>query len=339
MINRDFKIKERSVGGGARPYIIAEIGSNFDQSLDLARRLIDECAAAGVDAVKFQLFRAGGMYPEGSELYDIFKSIELSPDWLVPLKEHADGCGVHFLASPFDQLSVDRLVDIGVPAMKLASSETTKLGFVQYVASKNMPVLMSTGMCDLVDVIEGVNACKRVGNDDIGVLQCGARYPLPVEQSNLQAIDMMRELFGCPVGFSDHTEGLVAAIAATARHAAIIEKHVTLDRSSAGPDHFFALETKDLGEFVRSICDAHAALGNGEKEMLAEEKEVGRREGLHASRDLKKGETISESDFVKSRPAIGMRSRYAETVVGAIAKNDIEKNQPIFWDAIIPSVE
>jgi len=164
MLDLEFSINGRSIGVDAKPYIIAEIGSNFDQSLDLAKQLIDESAAAGADAVKFQLFQAKEMYPEGTELYYIFKFIELCPDWLATLKDHADGCGVHFLASPFDTLSVDRLVEVGVPAMKIASSETTKLGFVEYVAAQKVPVMMATGMCDLIDVIEAVNACKRGNN-------------------------------------------------------------------------------------------------------------------------------------------------------------------------------
>jgi len=337
MLDLEFSINGRSIGVDAKPYIIAEIGSNFDQSLDLAKQLIDESAAAGADAVKFQLFQAKEMYPEGTELYDIFKSIELCPDWLATLKDHADGCGVHFLASPFDTLSVDRLVEVGVPAMKIASSETTKLGFVEYVAAQKVPVMMATGMCDLIDVIEAVNACKRGNNTAVALLQCGTRYPLPSYQANLRVMERFQDIFGGPVGLSDHTEGQVTAIAAVARGASVIEKHVTLDRNSKGPDHFYAMETKELGPFIRALHEAQAALGNGEKEMLVEEKEAGRREGLHAARDLKVGEIISADDLVVRRPAAGVRARYFETIIGAKVKHNITCDQPVLWDDITPA--
>ncbi len=339
MLNRTFRVGDKTVGAGASPYVIAEIGSNFDQSLDTAKRLIDECADAGADAVKFQLFRAELMYPKGTTLYDIFKSIELSPDWLPELSAHADGCGVHFLASPFDPQSVDCLSDIGVPAMKIASSETTKLGLVEYIAAKNVPIFLSTGMCDLIDVIEAVKACQRAHNHDVALLQCGARYPLPVAQANLRVMEKFRDMFDAPVGFSDHTEGQVAALAAVALGANVIERHVTLDRKSDGPDHFFAMETRELKEFVKNLHDAFAARGSSEKEMLQEEKEVGRREGLYAVRKLEKGAVITADDITKRRPATGIRARYFDAVIGAKVINGIEEDQPIIWSDISPDAK
>jgi len=334
MSNTSFLIDGREVGRTKPPYIIAEIGSNFDQSLSVARQLIDECAEAGVDAVKFQLFQAENMYPESSELYGIFKSIELPPDWLPDLRSHATNRGVHFLASPFDCVCVDRLVDVGVPALKVASSETTKLGLVQYMASKGLPMLVSTGMCDLVDVSEAVTACERAGNRSIALLQCGARYPLPIAESNLAVMATFHNLFGCPVGFSDHTEGSTACITAVGLGASIIEKHVTLDRNSDGPDHFFAMETRELKGFVLALKDAHTAIGGGRKDMLDEERSVGRRDGLYAARALKTGDVLSIDDISIQRPAVGIRGRYCDAALGAIVNTNIADGEPIRWEDI-----
>ena len=335
MSNPSFLIDGREVGGTRPPYIIAEIGSNFDQSMDTARRLIDECAEAGADAVKFQLFQAGNVYPEGSELYDIFKSIELSPDWLPDLRDHAVSRGVHFLASPFDDICVDRLVDVGVPALKVASSETTKLGLVQYIASKGLPMLVSTGMCDLVDVSEAVAACERSNNYNIALLQCGARYPLPIAECNLAVMKTFSNLYGCPTGFSDHTEGATACITAVALGASVIEKHVTLDRNSDGPDHFFAMETSELKHFIRDLKESRIALGNGRKEMLTEEKAVGRRDGLYARRNIKTGEILVADDIMVQRPACGIRARYHDAVIGSTARKDIAADIAIEWGDIL----
>ena len=329
-----FNIGNASIAAGGRPFIIAEAGSNFNQSLDTALRLVDTAAECGADAVKFQLFRAEELYPAGSEMHKIFKSVELNPDWVPRIAAHAAARGIQFFASAFDRKSVDVLDAAGAPAYKIASSETTNIPLLSYIAAKGKPLVVSTGMCDMVDVAEAVNACEGAGNRSIALLQCVAMYPLPPELVNLRVMDLLGEVFGCPVGFSDHTLGIGPSIAAVARGAAIIEKHFTLDRKAEGPDHFYALEPAELKALVTGAREAHAALGRPVKEMAPEERRLGRREGLYAARPIARGSTLAAEDVAARRPALGLRSRYRDTVIGAVATRDIERDAPLSWDML-----
>lgn len=332
MLKNELTIAGTPVGSFADPFIIAEAGSNFNQSLDTARRLIEAAADAGVNAVKFQLFRADFLYPNGGELYDIFKSIELDPDWVPELAQHAQGCGIHFMASAFDNASIGTLEAVDVSAHKIASSETTDLQFVHRVAKTGKPVIISTGMCDMVDVEEAVNVCLGVGNTQVILMQCGAMYPLLPELANLRVISSFAARFGCPTGFSDHTLGQSTATAAIGLGASVFEKHFTLDRNAEGPDHFYALEPEELKSYAASIREAHQALGSPVKEMLPKERELGRREGLYAVRAMAKGEVVTAEDVDSRRPAIGLRARYAPVVVGATLAVPVEKDQALVWN-------
>lgn len=334
MLKNELNIAETRVAGDAAPYIIAEIGSNFDKNLDKAKRMIDVAKEAGADAIKFQLFRADVLYPNRDGLYDIFKSIELDAEWVPLLSKHANEQGLHFMASAFDMGSVNVLEEANVPAHKVASSETTNLGFLHKLAATGKPIIISTGMCDMVDVEEAVNACLGAGNNQIVLLQCGAMYPLPNQLVNLRVIQTLAKRFGCPVGFSDHTLGQTAAVAAVGLGATVFEKHFTLDKTGSGPDHFYALEPEELKSYVAAIHDAHEALGSGEKEMLPKEKELGRREGLYLVRDMARGQSIAAADITAKRPAVGLRARYASAVVGATLLLDAEKGQPLTWDML-----
>ena len=334
MLKSEFKIGGTTVGAGATPYLIAEVGSNFDKDLDKARKLIDVAKQAGANAVKFQLFRADVLYPNRDGLYDIFNSIELAAEWVPLLDRHAREQGLHFMASAFDMGSVDVLEAVKTPSHKVASSETTNLGFLHKLASTGKPMIISTGMCDMVDIEEAVNICLGAGNDEVVLLQCGAMYPLPNELANLRVIQSLAKRFNCPVGFSDHTLGQVAAITAVGIGATVFEKHYTLDKKSAGPDHFYALEPNELTSYITAIREAHEALGSGEKQMLPKERELGRREGLYLARKMSKGETITSADILIKRPALGLRARYAETVVGAKLSQAVEKDQALNWDVL-----
>ena len=334
MLKDTFKIENVEVGREARPYVIAEVGSNFDNDFDKALKLIDIASKAGANAVKFQLFRADVLYPQRDGLYDLFKSIELSAEWVPQLEKHARQQELHFMASAFDMLSIKVLEEAKVPGHKIASSETTNLSFVHHVASTGKPIFISTGMCDMIDVEEAVNACCGAGNNQIVLMQCGAMYPLPHELVNLRVIKSFAQRFKCPVGFSDHTLGQVAAMAAVGLGATVFEKHFTLDKSSCGPDHFYALEPEELKAYISSIREAHAALGSQEKQLLPAEREFGRRAGLYMARSMSKGETIAPGDIVIKRPALGLRERYASMVVGATLLCALEKDQPLDWSVL-----
>ncbi|WP_419902609.1 N-acetylneuraminate synthase family protein [Kiloniella sp.] len=331
MQKKNVMINDTVVGDNAAPYVIAEAGSNFNQDLNTARSMIDVAADAGANAVKFQLFRANFLYPDGGELHDIFKSIELNPEWVPLLAEHAKKRGIHFMASAFDTTSLDVLESVDVPTHKIASSETTNLQFLHYAALTGKPIIISTGMCDMVDIEEAVNVCRATGNNNIILMQCGAMYPLPSELANLRVITTLENRFGCPTGFSDHTLGQTASIAAVGLGANIFEKHFTLDRNSEGPDHFYALEPAELKAYVDGIHEAYQSLGCAEKEMLPKEREIGRREGLYLIRDMAEGDVITASDLDVKRPALGLRERYAPSVVGARLTVALKAGVPLTW--------
>lgn len=334
MLNREFKIAARPVGESHSPYVIAEVGSNFNQSLDVARRLIDVASQAGADAVKFQLFRADKLYPDGGKMHDIFKSIELDAEWVPRLMEEARSRGLQFFASAFDSDSVKSLAAAGVPAIKVASSETTNLPLLRQMAAVGVPVILSTGMCDSVDVEEAVAICEAAGNHDVALLQCGAMYPLPQELVNLRVMNGFTRRFACPVGYSDHTLGVLAGAVAVGAGAVVLEKHFTLDRKMDGPDHFYALEPAELKAYIESVRQAHAMLGDGIKDLLPEERKVGRRDGLHATADLDSGQVLTLKDIEVRRPATGIRARHLGAVVGARLKTKVGKGEPLRWEDI-----
>ena len=334
MLKNELNINGSAVGGTSVPYVIAEVGSNFDQNLDKARKLIDVANKCGANAVKFQLFRADVLYPNHDGLYDMFKSIELDAELVPVLDKHARDQGLCFMASAFDMGSVDVLEAVNAPAHKVASSEATNLGFLHKLASTGKPMIISTGMCDMVDVEEAVNTCLGAGNSQVVLLQCGAKYPLPNELVNLRVIQSLARRFNCPVGFSDHTLSQVAAITAVGLGATVFEKHFTLDKKGAGPDHFYALEPDELKSYITAIREAHDALGSGEKQMLPKEREQGRREGLYLARNMAKGEIITSADIVVKRPAVGLRARYASAVIGASLSQAGKKDQPLSWDTL-----
>ncbi len=334
MTNKTLTIGSHRIDADCEPFVIAEAGSNFNQSLDTAKRLIDVASESAADAVKFQLFRAEALYPPGTKMYEIFKSVELSADWLVPLSEHARDAGVHFTASAFDTHSLAALEAIGVPLHKVASSETTNLRLLAAMAATGKPLLISTGMCEMSDIAEAVSLCRGVGNNNLVLLQCGSLYPLPPDQANLRVLNSFQASFDIQPGFSDHTLGSATAAAAVALGARIVEKHFTLDRTMEGPDHSYALEPKELHDYVATVKEAFSALGSPLKTMLKEERSVGRRDGLYAARQIVGGAEISSADVVTQRPATGIDARYAGIVIGSKAAREIAEGQPISWELL-----
>lgn len=334
MLTKRFDVSSREIVAGGKPYVIAEAGSNFNQSLDTAKRLIDVAADARADAVKFQLFSAQKLYPAGGPVYEIMKSVELNPDWVPKLLEHAKSRSLAFLASAFDLGSLEILEAAGVAAHKVASSEAVNLPLLAAMARTGKPIFFSTGMCDLADISLALETIKSEGNNNVSLMQCGARYSLPDEQVNLRVIQTYAAAFGGPVGFSDHTLARDAAVAAVALGAVTFEKHFTLDRKSEGPDHFYALEPGELSDYVAALHRTYAALGDGEKAMLPEEREVGRRDGLHMRRAIAAGEKLSSDDIEVRRPAIGMRGRDLAHAIGAVARHKIEAGAPLKWTDI-----
>lgn len=334
MLAEKFKVAGRPVERGGKPYVIAEAGANFNQSLDIAKRLIDAAAEAKADAVKFQLFKARELVSEAAEGFDVLKSVELNPDWVPVLAEHAKSRSLPFLASAFSLDALAVLEAVGVPAHKVASSEVLNLPLLAAMARTGKPIFLSTGMSDLADIALALEVIASEGNDKVSLMHCYARYPLPESEANLRVIETLSRAFGGPVGYSDHTLTRKSSVAAVALGAVTFEKHFTLDKKSEGPDHFFALEPKELADYVSAIHETHAALGDGIKTLHAEEQNGRRREGLHARRKISAGQKLTREDIEVRRPATGIRSRDHVLVLGAAARNTIEAGEPVRWTDI-----
>ena len=321
-------------------YVIAEIGSNHAGSFSRAVEMIEKCARCGVNAVKFQLFQAdklvaridlpetrmyGQFAKHGRRAHSMFQKVELPVSWLRDLKSCSDDNNVDFLATPFDESGADILAETGVPAIKVASFELTHTPLLKHIGGLGVPVLLSTGMADLIEIELAIDAVNAGGEDRIALFHCGIGYPVDPATVNLRAMETMRRAFGCPVGYSDHSLGLSVPFAAAAMGAAMYEKHVTMEGASS-PDHEFALDLKDLSLLVEGIHECEAVLGTGEK-MCEPSEEIFRRRGrrsLFVTRDLKKGDLFSEDSLAVLRPGTGLQPCIYEEVLGARATKDIK---------------
>jgi len=345
-------IGDRSVGQAEPCFIIAEAGSNHDRDIDQALGLIDVAAEAGADAVKFQVFSADKIAADtkssiasldqdkfgsyAKSLYELYKTMELPPDWLPKLKKHADKCGIMFAATPFDEEAVDQLNELNVPFFKIASFEIVHLPLIRYVASKGKPLILSTGMATMEEIDEAVEAVKKEHNDQYALLHCGIEYPPKMEDIHLAAMEAMRGRFACTIGYSDHTLGVTVPVAAVARGATIIEKHFTLDKALPGPDHSFALSPTELKSMVVAIRDVEKAIGRSEKQPVEREQiylSRGRR-SLFAKVDIEAGTVITKEMISILRPGIGLMPKYLDRVIGKKARSRIVQAEPITWETI-----
>ena len=346
------KIKNFMIGLGNPCFIIAEAGVNHNGDMKLAHKLIDAAAKAGADAVKFQSFiTADIVTPEAQKAryqvettgqnggqFAMLKKLELSKDQQKELKSHCDEAGILYLCTPYEERSADLLEKISVAAYKIASTDTSNIPFLRYLARKDIPVILSTGMSSLGEVEESVNELKLYGLDGkIIILQCTSEYPAPVKDINLRAMKTMELAFGCPVGFSDHTPGIGASPWAVAAGACVIEKHFTLDRNMTGPDHPASIEPNELAELVRTIRNVEAALGDGIKRPMPSElpNKTRMQKSLVAIRSIAAGETILETDLTSKRPGNGLPPKWFDRVVGKKAARQIQKEETLELNSII----
>ena len=346
MSHRTVFIGDVAVGEGQPCFIIAEVGSNHDNDLDQAKRLIDAAAEAGVDAVKFQTFRAaehysrytpGFEYLNSQDTFGLIQSLEMDRSWHAVLKEHAEAQAIAFFSSPCDPDAVEELAALETVAYKVASFDLPDIDLIGQMARTGKPVILSTGMANKDDIIRGVSACRSSGNEQIVLLQCTSLYPAPTHLSNLRAMATMSNDFECLVGYSDHTEGDSVAVASVAMGACMLEKHFTLDSSLPGPDHSFAIEPNALAALVSKVREVESALGDGYKDGPREEEremfEKGRR-SLHTKVDIAAGQIIETSMLTVKRPGLGISPAQQSEVIGRVAKMDIAADHWITWDMI-----
>lgn len=326
------RIGPRSIGGGG-VFVIAEAGVNHDGSVAVAHRLVDAAADAGADAVKFQTFDPESLASAGAPLAEyqqvgdraatdqreMLARLALPADSWEGLQAHARDRGILFLSSPFDDASAGLLDRLDVQAIKVPSGELTNLPFLARLARYGRPLLVSTGMADIREVADAVDAIRAAGDPGLALMHCVSTYPAESGDANLRAIQTLRAAFSVPSGWSDHTLGVAVPVAAAALGASIIEKHLTLDRTRAGPDHQASLEPSSFAEMVRHLRVAVAALGSGRKEPVAAERGIAAvaRKSIHWRRSLGVGELVGEDDLTLLRPGTGlMPGRLSELVGG-----------------------
>jgi N,N'-diacetyllegionaminate synthase len=335
-----------------RTFVIAEAGVNHNGDLGLARALVDAAAGAGADAVKFQTFSADRLVTRTAATAEyqrratggqqsqhaMLEALELSPAHHEALLAQATGRGIEFMSTPFDPESARFLKRLGVRRLKVSSGDLTNLPMLEVVGGLGLPVILSTGMGDMDEVEAAVTTLRGAGLADLTLLQCVSNYPADPADANLRVMDAYASAFGVAVGLSDHTPGIVVAIAAVARGAACVEKHLTLDRSLPGPDHQASLEPGEFKAMVAAIRDVERALGDGVKRPAPGELAIRSvaRKSLVAARDIPAGATIGVEDIVILRPGTGLPPSALPQVVGRRAARPIGHHTPITLEMLVP---
>jgi N-acetylneuraminate synthase/N,N'-diacetyllegionaminate synthase len=316
--------------------IIAEAGVNHNGDFENAKKLVLAAANAGADYVKFQTFRAdklvskdaqkagyqkANLKEDGDSQYDMLKKLEMSEAWHYELIKFANECGIKFLSTGFDEDSIDFLDSLNIDLFKVPSGEITNKPYLDHVAKKGKPIVLSTGMSNLQEIIDAVKVLQKhqITKNNITILHCNTEYPTPMQDVNLFAMKTIHNKLGVKVGYSDHTLGIEVSIAAVALGATIIEKHFTLNRNLPGPDHLASLEPDELKSMVQAIRNIEIAIsGNGEKEPS--ESEINNisiaRKSIHIAKDLPNGHIITERDLIALRPGDGISPMAWETIIG-----------------------
>lgn len=336
------------VGPDHKPFIIAEMSGNHNQSLERALAIVDAAAAAGAHAIKLQTYTADTMTMKGAyqindrnslwngrELYELYQEAYTPWDWHKAIFEHASKKGLLAFSSPFDETSVDFLESLHVPFYKVASFENTDWPLLKKIAATGKPVIMSTGVSRLADIDESVSILRQNGCKDLVLLKCTSTYPSTPENTNLLTIPHLQQLFNCIVGLSDHTMGIGAAVAAVALGARVIEKHFTLSRAEGGVDSAFSLEPAELQSLVIESERAFLALGQVQYGVqTSENKSTLFKRSIYIAKDIAAGETITKEHIRIIRPALGLSPKHLDLVIGRQAKKDISAGTPLSFDLI-----
>lgn len=343
------EIDGRKIGENYPPYIIAEMSANHNGDINNAFKIIEMAKRSGADAIKLQTYTPdtitfdstsedfmirGGLW-DGRSLYDLYKSAYTPWEWHKPIFEKAKSEGITVFSSPFDFTAVDLLEDLNAPAYKIASFEAVDIPLIRYVASTGKPMIISTGMADIDEIAEAIDAARSGGCKDLVVLHCVSSYPAKSEDYNLLTIPDMQQRFGCLVGLSDHTVSNTTAIASVVLGARVIEKHVTLDRSGGGPDDSFSLEEPELAALCISSKEAFYALGEVNYGLKSEEKaSVKFRRSLYLVKDIKVGEILNMENVKSIRPGYGISPKYLHDIIGKKVNVDIKAGTPFKWNFI-----
>lgn len=318
--------------------IIAEVGVNHNGDLNTALKLCDAAKESGADVVKFQTWKTEAIITKtvvqaeyqqkntGVEesQFDMLKRLELSYDDFRKIKEHCDSIGIQFASTADEAESLDFLISMGIPFIKIGSGEIGNVSYLRYIGSKKMPVILSTGMSSLADIDISIQALREGGATDITLLHCTTSYPCLYENVNLNAMNTIRDAFKLPVGYSDHTLGSTVAIVAVAMGARVVEKHFTLDKNMEGPDHKASSTPSEFKEYVKAIRDIEMAMGTGEKVPTKVEKELSKvvLKRIVAKRPIAKNQVITEEDICVKRNDVGLSCNKWDIIVGTRARKD-----------------
>ncbi len=340
-------LKRLNIG---KTFVIAEAGVNHNGSVELAEKLIVEAKKSGADAVKFQTFKAEKVVVKGTSkaLYqkkvtnpdetqlDMLKKLELKKEDFKHLKSVCSKHKIMFLSTPYNYEDVELLCELEVEAIKLASMHLVELPFLKYVAQKDLPIILSTGMATIGEIDDAINTITDAGNTNIVLLQCTTDYPTKPDEANLSVIHTFESIYPFPIGYSDHTEGYLASCLAVGYGAKLLEKHFTLNRNMKGPDHLSSLDPKQFSEFVKQVRLIEKLIGNKIKKPTKSEllNKVSMRRSLVLLKDKNKGETIEEKDLDFSRPGTGIPVNELPNIVGRKLNKTLKKGTVLRYDDI-----
>lgn len=339
------KIGHRIIGSDAPCFIIAEAGVNHNGDLNTALELVQRAKDIGADCVKFQTFKAERVVTknapkaayqlrvtdEAESQLDMLKKLELHYDDYRAIVTRAQKYGITLLSTPYNEEDADFLEGLGFDAFKIASGQLVEYSFLEYVAKKGLPIILSTGMADMKEVAMAVDTILKTGNNQLALLQCTTNYPSLVEEANVNAMITMREAFKLTAGYSDHVPENYATYCAVALGASIIEKHFTLDKNMSGPDHSSSLNPAEFSELISGIRKVELSKGDGIKRptKIEMDNSVGMRRSIVASRDLKAGDILSYSNLTYKRPATGLAPFWIDNIIGKSIKEDIAEDSQI----------
>ncbi len=343
------KIHNRTIDLNSKPFIVAEMSGNHNQSLQRAIRIIELAAKSGVDAIKLQTYTADTITLKehknefeindensiwyGRNLYELYQEAHTPWEWHEPLMKKAKQLGLICFSSPFDETAVEFLEDLNCPAYKIASPEIIHSPLIERVVSTGKPIIISTGMASLKELDEVVNYIVNNGGPDYAILKCTSSYPASPGDSNLITIPTLRKIYNCEIGFSDHTLGLGASLAAVGLGATIIEKHFTLNRLDGGVDSTFSLNPTEMEQLVYESENAWLSVGNVQfGPCKSEVKTIKQRRSIYIAKNIKKGEIITESHLKVIRPGFGIKPKYYKTIKGMTIKRDVEKGTAFSWE-------
>lgn len=333
------------VGDGNPCYIIAEIGSLF-QDFEEAKKLIDAAVEAGADAIKFQTFEADTITTKKNffqldetgniSQYELFKKLEVSKELQFKIVKYAKNHGITIFSSPSHIKDIEIIKLLDLPIIKIGSDIACHIPMLKEIASLGKPIILSTGMCDMQEVRDAVNAILSSGNKKLILMHCVSDYPAKVEEANLNAINSMKKEFDLPVGFSDHTIGTLVSLTAATMGANILEKHFRHEENSPKVDDVHSLTKEEFSNLVKSIRVVEKAKGNGVKTPSISEKRnlLNNRVSIISIRDIPRGTIITKEMIDVRRPGMGIQPKYFNEIIGKTAKEDISKEEPITWDMI-----